>query len=70
MSTPLVYGDAPLPFKNGGDKFPSDTLYRSTNLMKLELETQSDVHADAHADTQYVLTIKEIILVVKKKRKA
>ena len=40
--------------------------------MKPELETQSDAHADAHAaaDTQYVLTIKKILLVIKKKKKA
>ena len=72
ISTPVVYVDAPLPLENGGDKFPSDTQYKSTNLMKLELEIQSDAHADADtaADTQYVLTIKEIILVTKKKKKA
>ena len=66
MSTPLFYGDASLPLENGGDHFLSGTLYRSTNLMKLELETQSD----AHTDTWYVFTLKEIILVIKKKKKA
>ena len=55
MSTPLFYGDASLPLENGGDHFLSGTLYRSTNLMKLELETQSD----AHTDTWYVFTLKE-----------
>ena len=70
MSTPLFYGDAPLPLINGGDKFPYGTLYKSTNLMKLELETQSDADADTAADTQCVFTLEEIILVIKKKRKA
>ena len=73
-STSLVYVDAPLPLENGGDQFPSGTLYKSTNLMKPELEIQSDAHAknyaDTAADTQYVLTIKKIILVIKKKKKA
>ena len=36
-STPQVYGDAPLPLENGGNQFPSCTLYKSTNLMKTEL---------------------------------
>ena len=55
-STSLVNGDTLLPFKNRGDKFPSGTLYRSTNLTKPESEIQSDAHADADtaADTQYV----------------
>ena len=68
MSPPLFYGDAPLPLENGGDQFPSSTLYKSTNLMKLELEIQSDAHADADtaADTRCVFTLKEIILVTKK----
>ena len=33
----LVYGDTPLPLENGDVKFPSGTLYRSTNPMKPEL---------------------------------
>ena len=33
--------------------------------MKLELEIQSDALTDTAADTEYVLTIKEIILVTK-----
>ena len=43
-STLQVCGNAPLPLENGGDKFPSGTLYKSTNLMKLELVIQSDAH--------------------------
>ena len=67
--TSMVHGNTSLPLKNEGDQFPSVTLYKGTNLMKLELEIQSDAHADADTaadtatDTQYVITLKEIILV-------
>ena len=73
-STSLFYGDAPLPLENGGDQFLNVTLYKSTNLMKLELEIHSAAHAGDHADTaadtQDVFTLQEIILVIKKKKKA
>ena len=59
-----AYGDTPLPLENGGDQFPSGTLYKSINLTKLELGIQSDAHADI--DTQCVFTLKAIILVTKK----